>query len=79
MALTYLQFMCDGRREGGVKPSFEARLQALEARHKATDEILRHEQARPQPRPDWLRSLKRDKLRLKDQIENLRARAVPAE
>ena len=61
-----------------MKQSFEARLQALEARHKATDEILRHEQGRPQPRPDWIRSLKRDKLRLKDQIENVRARSVPA-
>ena len=61
-----------------MKPSIEARLQALEARHKATDEILRHEQARPHPRPDWIRSLKRDKLRLKDQIENIRARSAVA-
>ena len=61
-----------------MKQSFEARRQALEARHKAIDEILHHEQVRPQPRHDWIRSLKRDKLRLKDQIENVRARSAPA-
>lgn len=58
--------------------SIEAHIQAVKARHKATDEILRHEQTRPQPRAEWLRSLKRDKLRLKDELTRLERLSVLA-
>lgn len=51
--------------------SIEAHVKAVKARHKATEEILQHEQSRPQPRSEWIRSLKRDKLRLKDELTRL--------
>ena len=54
--------------------SIEARVQAIRARHKAVDERLRYEQGRPMPRSEWIRSLKRDKLRLKDLLVRLEGR-----
>ena len=54
--------------------SMDARIQAIRARHKAVDEILAYEQQRPLPRSEWIRSLKRDKLRLKDLLVRLEGR-----
>jgi hypothetical protein len=54
--------------------SLSARIQAVRARHKAVDELLHHEQTRPQTRSDWITSLKRDKLRLKDELARLERR-----
>lgn len=48
------------------------RIRALEERHEALERRLQEEEARPRPDPDELHRLKREKLRLRDEIERLR-------
>jgi len=49
-----------------------ARLRSLEDRHGAIDRRIVEEEVRPAPNPDEVNRLKREKLRLKDEMERLR-------
>jgi len=49
-----------------------ARLRALEERHAALDRRIKAEDGRPQPDTSALSQLKREKLRLKEEMERLR-------
>lgn len=49
-----------------------ARLRALEERHAALEARILDEDRRPQPDADQLSRLKREKLRLKEEMERLR-------
>jgi hypothetical protein len=49
-----------------------ARLRALEERHAALDRQIKTEDGRPQPDTGTLSQMKRDKLRLKEEMERLR-------
>jgi hypothetical protein len=51
----------------------QARIRALQERHEALERQIDAEDARPQPDADELHRLKKEKLRLRDQIEKLRA------
>jgi hypothetical protein len=50
----------------------EPRLRALEERHAALERRIAEEDARPMPDADALTRLKREKLRLKEEMERLR-------
>jgi hypothetical protein len=52
--------------------STEARLRSLEDRHGAIDRRIVQEEIRPLPDNAELHRLKREKLRLKDEMERLR-------
>lgn len=47
------------------------RLEALRARHRRLDALVHEEYARPLPDPGRLHSLKRDRLRLRDNLSEL--------
>jgi len=47
------------------------RLEALRTRHRRLDTLVHEEYGRPLPDFDLLRSLKRDRLRLKDALSEL--------
>ncbi|WP_431284015.1 YdcH family protein [Humitalea sp. 24SJ18S-53] len=49
-----------------------ARLRALEERHAALDRQIKSEDGRPQPDGGVLSQMKRDKLRLKEEMEKLK-------
>lgn len=49
-----------------------SRLRALEERHAALEARILDEDSRPQPDSDQLTRLKREKLRLKEEMERLR-------
>jgi hypothetical protein len=51
--------------------SLDARLNALRTRHKELDDALDQENQRPHPDDNRIAELKREKLRLKDEIERL--------
>jgi hypothetical protein len=51
--------------------TLDARLQALRSRHEQLEEEIQQEQARPHPDDSHIAELKREKLRLKDEIERL--------
>jgi hypothetical protein len=53
-----------------------ARLRALEQRHKALEARIAEEDNRPRPDADQLTRLKREKLRLKEEMERLRLQPV---
>ncbi len=52
--------------------STEARLRSLEDRHGALDRRIVEEEIRPSPDSEELHRLKREKLRIKDEMERLR-------
>ena len=52
--------------------SIEARLRSLEDRHGALDRRIGEQEVRPLPDTEELQRLKREKLRIKDEIERLR-------
>ncbi len=52
------------------------RLRALEERHAALEARIADEDNRPRPDADQLTRLKREKLRLKEEMERLRAHRV---
>jgi hypothetical protein len=56
----------------------EARLRALEERHAALERRIAEEDARPMPNGDELTRLKREKLRVKEEMERLRTAANAA-
>jgi hypothetical protein len=51
----------------------QARIRALQDRHEDLERRIAEEDGRPQPDADELHRLKREKLRLRDEIERLRA------
>lgn len=51
--------------------SLEARANSLSQRHASVDRELMAETSRPQPDPATIAKLKREKLRLKDEISRL--------
>ncbi|HSV03688.1 MAG TPA: DUF465 domain-containing protein [Phenylobacterium sp.] len=51
----------------------EARLRELGARHQSLEKAIQDELRRPAADEDRLKELKRQKLRLKDELEALRA------
>jgi len=53
----------------------EARIRELGTRHHALDEAIHNEMSRPAIDDVKLKALKRQKLRLKEEIENLRTKA----
>ena len=52
--------------------STDARLRSLEDRHLTLDRRIAQEAVRPMPDTEELQRLKREKLKLKDEIERLR-------
>ncbi|WP_137180902.1 YdcH family protein [Roseomonas sp. AR75] len=53
-----------------------ARLRALEERHAALEMRIAEEDNRPRPDTDQLSRLKREKLRLKEEMERLKTHRV---
>jgi hypothetical protein len=54
--------------------AIEARIRELGVRHQSLERAIQDEMARPAADDDRLRDLKRQKLRLKEEMESLRAR-----
>jgi hypothetical protein len=54
----------------------EARLAMLAQKHAELDEDIHDEETRPQPDPTLLRHYKRQKLRIKEEMETIRSRRV---
>jgi hypothetical protein len=55
--------------------SLQARLDALKERHAALESRITDEDQRPMPDSDTLKRLKIEKLRVKEEMERLRAQA----
>ena len=55
--------------------TIEARIRELGNRHRSLDEIIRKETTHPAVDPLRVKALKQQKLRLKEQITSLEARA----
>jgi hypothetical protein len=53
--------------------SLQGRIEALASRHQDLEDRIFAEDHRPAPDPDQLARLKFEKLRLKDELEKLRA------
>jgi len=53
--------------------SLQARLDALKERHTALEQRIADEDQRPRPDDDTLKRLKVEKLRVKEEMERLRA------
>jgi hypothetical protein len=53
-----------------------ARIRTLEQRHKALEARIAEEDNRPRPDAEQLSRLKREKLRLKEEMERLRLQPV---
>ncbi len=56
----------------------QSRIDSLKSRHASLDARISEEDHRPRPDPDALIRLKHEKLRLKDEMEKLRAPPSPA-
>ncbi|MGH6956346.1 MAG: YdcH family protein [Caulobacteraceae bacterium] len=54
--------------------AIEARIRELGVRHQSLDRAIQDEMARPAADGDRLKELKRQKLRLKEEMENLKAK-----
>jgi hypothetical protein len=54
--------------------AIEARIRELGTRHQALERAIEDELARPYADDDRLKDLKRQKLRLKEELESLRAK-----
>lgn len=54
--------------------AIEQRLRELDARHRDLDSIIENEAKRPSADPSRLSAMKRQKLKLKEEIEELRYR-----
>ena len=59
--------------EGVGTLNLQGRIEALAARHQALEQRIFDEDHRPSPDPEALGRLKAEKLRLKDELERLRA------
>lgn len=62
----------EGHRTGSTGMATAARLRALEERHAMLEREIAEEDARPRPDELELQRLKREKLRVKEEIERLR-------
>ncbi|HVA15933.1 MAG TPA: DUF465 domain-containing protein [Stellaceae bacterium] len=51
--------------------SSQDRIEELRAQHRSLENTLDHEISRPSPNPDIVTDLKRQKLRIKDAIQEL--------
>ncbi|MBX6376513.1 MAG: YdcH family protein [Acetobacteraceae bacterium] len=49
-----------------------ARIRSLQEKHETLERRIQEEEVRPRPDPDEIHRLKREKLRLRDEIERLR-------
>lgn len=58
--------------------SLQARLDALKERHAILDDQIADEDRRPRPDEDHLSQLKLEKLRLKEEMERLKAELAHA-
>ena len=56
--------------------SLQDRLEALRARHRSLEEAIDQEISRPMPNVEMLSDLKRQKLRIKDEIFSLEHTAL---
>ena len=56
--------------------SIEARLAMLAQKHAELDADIQEEEKRPQPDPTLIRHYKRQKLRIKEEMETIRSRRV---
>jgi len=54
--------------------AIEQRLRELDTRHRDLDSMIEHEAKRPAVDPARLTAMKRQKLKLKEQIEEIRQR-----
>jgi len=61
----------DARIQGGATGGFSARLDALKERHAALEARIFDEDQRPRPDSDTLMRLKIEKLRLRQEMEDL--------
>jgi hypothetical protein len=52
--------------------AIEARIQELDARHQSLERQIEDEMSHPSADDLWVRELKRQKLRVKEEIEQLR-------
>ncbi len=52
--------------------NLQSRIESLKSRHAALESRIADEDGRPQPDPQALSQLKREKLRLKEEMERLR-------
>ena len=55
--------------------SIDARIRELGMRHQSLERLIEDEMSRPVADSDRLRDLKRQKLRLKEEMESLKAQA----
>lgn len=55
--------------------SLESRLESLKSRHASLERSIAEEDLRPMPNAETLSRLKREKLRLKEEIERTRSAA----
>ncbi len=55
--------------------NLQSRFESLQSRHASLDARIGDEGQRPMPDPEALAKLKREKLRLKEEMERLRDRA----
>jgi hypothetical protein len=58
--------------------SLQDRIETLRTRHRSLEEALDQEACRPHPNDDVIHDLKRQKLRIKDEIVQLEHTAHPA-
>jgi hypothetical protein len=57
--------------------SLESRLDSLKTRHASLERSIAEEDLRPQPNSETLARLKREKLRLKEEMERTRGALAP--
>jgi len=53
--------------------NLDSRIGSLKAKHQALEEAIEEQESRPHPDDDELHSLKKEKLRIKDELEGLSA------
>jgi len=58
--------------------SLESRIDSLKTRHASLDRSIAEEDLRPMPDTDTLARLKRQKLRLKEEMERMRGSLAPS-
>jgi len=67
----------DDQPDGGLM-SLESRIDSLKTRHASLDRSIAEEDLRPMPDTDTLARLKRQKLRLKEEMERMRGSLAPS-
>jgi hypothetical protein len=67
----------DDHPKGGLM-SLESRIDSLKARHANLERSIAEEDLRPMPDSETLARLKREKLRLKEEMERMRGTLAPS-